>query len=404
MTSKDGKEHSHLLSADAIFTLDGDVCKFEDLKAGMDIRLTTDDKNVATKVDARRESLDASNRASKGTLVRVADNELIMTDKDGKEHSCRLAADASFTLDGEVCKAEDLKSGMGIIVTTRKDDKKVAIKVAALRNKKEADLETSLDPDRNPKNRATVTVNLPDGARLTFNNDPTVSIGANRHFITPPLKPGMDFHYTVKATLIREGRTQTATKRIKVRAGEETQVDLVLTNGTKGGESTSARDVDELTMHDGKVVKIVSDKLVMTSKDGKEHNYTFADAIKVTCDGKACNPEELKPGMTIRVTTKNGDKGVATRIEALDKREEFTSLHDGKVVSVADGKLVMTCTDGMAFTHTLAKDANLTCDGKVCQASDLKPGMRIRVTTTDDALIATRIEALVKNDQFQVRN
>ena len=39
--------------------------------------------------------------------------------------------------------------------------------------------------------------------------------------------------------------------------------------------------------------------------------------------GNACKLEDLKPGMRIRVTTKEGDMQTATRIEALDKREEF---------------------------------------------------------------------------------
>lgn len=83
-----------------------------------------------------------------------------------------------------------------------------------------------------------------------------------------------------------------------------------------------AEDADKST-HDGKVVSITGEKLVMTSKDGKEHAHTLAKDAKVTCDGKVCKIEDLKPGMKIRVTTQKDDKKVATRIEALDKRENF---------------------------------------------------------------------------------
>jgi hypothetical protein len=75
--------------------------------------------------------------------------------------------------------------------------------------------------------------------------------------------------------------------------------------------------------HDGKVVSVIGDKLVMTGKDGKEHTHTLLLDGKVTCDGNSCKLEDLKPGMRIRVTTKEGDMQTVTRIEALDKREEF---------------------------------------------------------------------------------
>lgn len=89
-----------------------------------------------------------------------------------------------------------------------------------------------------------------------------------------------------------------------------------------GAPALAAKDADEST-HDGKVVSIDGDKMVMTGKDGKEHAHTLAADLKVTCDGKECKLKDLKPGMKIRVTTKKDDKKAATRIEALDKNDEF---------------------------------------------------------------------------------
>jgi hypothetical protein len=53
MTGKDGKKHAHPLAADAKVTFDSKVCKCEDLKAGMKIRVTTkdDDKEAIDKSD-----------------------------------------------------------------------------------------------------------------------------------------------------------------------------------------------------------------------------------------------------------------------------------------------------------------------------------------------------------------
>jgi hypothetical protein len=86
---------------------------------------------------------------------------------------------------------------------------------------------------------------------------------------------------------------------------------------------TPAADDAGKATHEGKIVSITADKLVMTGKDGKEHSHTLDVGAKMTCDGKACKVADLKPGMKIRVTTKKDDKNVATRIEALDKRDNF---------------------------------------------------------------------------------
>ena len=75
------------------------------------------------------------------------------------------------------------------------------------------------------------------------------------------------------------------------------------------------------------------------------------------------------------------------------KTHEGNSL-DGKVVSVAGGKLTTTCSEGHQHCHTLAKDAKVTCDGKTSKAADLKAGTHVRVTThKDDKTVATAVES-----------
>jgi hypothetical protein len=80
--------------------------------------------------------------------------------------------------------------------------------------------------------------------------------------------------------------------------------------------------------HEGTVVSVTGDKLIMktAAKDGQEateHTHKIADNAKITCDGKACKVDDLKPGQKIRVTTKKGDKETAIKVEALDKNEKF---------------------------------------------------------------------------------
>jgi hypothetical protein len=82
------------------------------------------------------------------------------------------------------------------------------------------------------------------------------------------------------------------------------------------------KDKDTET-HEGKVVSASGNKLVMTDKADKQHTHTLAPTAQITCDGKQCKLEDLKPGMRIRVTTAKGDIKTATKVEALDKEKDF---------------------------------------------------------------------------------
>jgi len=55
--------------------------------------------------------------------------------------------------------------------------------------------------------------------------------------------------------------------------------------------------------------------------------------------------------------------------------------HDGKVVSVSEGKLVMTDNDGKnEHSHAVGATAKVTLDGKEAKLADLKAGDHITVT------------------------
>jgi hypothetical protein len=94
------------------------------------------------------------------------------------------------------------------------------------------------------------------------------------------------------------------------------------------GSGVAEEKANKGETHEGTVVSVTADKLIMktTPKAGEEaveHTHKLADRAKVTCDGKECKLEDLKPGQKIRVTTKKGDKETAIKVEALDKNEKF---------------------------------------------------------------------------------
>ncbi len=81
--------------------------------------------------------------------------------------------------------------------------------------------------------------------------------------------------------------------------------------------NASAQDTLE-----GKLVKITSNKLTMTDKDGMlEVTYKIADDAIVTCDGKECKSNSLGKGCKVILTLKEeeGGKKVITKIKALSE-------------------------------------------------------------------------------------
>jgi uncharacterized protein (TIGR03000 family) len=73
---------------------------------------------------------------------------------------------------------------------------------------------------------ARLIVQLPAEARLLINGRPTRSTSPRRVFTSPPLRPGRAYYYTLKATLNRDGKTEVARKRVRVRAGRISRVRL----------------------------------------------------------------------------------------------------------------------------------------------------------------------------------
>ena len=67
-----------------------------------------------------------------GKVVSATAEKLMMSDKDGKEHSHALTGDAKITVDGKASKATDLKKGFKIRVTTKEGDEKTVVRIEAL--------------------------------------------------------------------------------------------------------------------------------------------------------------------------------------------------------------------------------------------------------------------------------
>jgi hypothetical protein len=70
------------------------------------------------------------------------------------------------------------------------------------------------------------------------------------------------------------------------------------------------------------------------------------------------------------------------------------TTHDGTVVSVAEGKLVMADKERKEHSHDIGPAVKITLNGKEAKLADLKKGDAIKVTAGEDgkvkAVAATR--------------
>jgi uncharacterized protein (TIGR03000 family) len=71
---------------------------------------------------------------------------------------------------------------------------------------------------------ATILVSLPAEAKLTVDGAATQSTTATRYFVSPPLTPGQEYFYELKAQVQRDGKTVERSQRVAVEAGKQTRV------------------------------------------------------------------------------------------------------------------------------------------------------------------------------------
>jgi len=72
----------------------------------------------------------------------------------------------------------------------------------------------------------TLVVSLPAEAKLSVDDYATKSTSAVRTFTSPVLEAGQEYTYTLKGEMIRDGKTETTTKQVTVRAGDQLSVSL----------------------------------------------------------------------------------------------------------------------------------------------------------------------------------
>jgi uncharacterized protein (TIGR03000 family) len=86
---------------------------------------------------------------------------------------------------------------------------------------------TSLDFDFNGESivETSLTLNVPEDARVYLSGHETTTEGEQRRFSTTRIEPGQKWaDYLVKVTVDRDGRTLTQERRVTINGGEQTEL------------------------------------------------------------------------------------------------------------------------------------------------------------------------------------
>ena len=73
---------------------------------------------------------------------------------------------------------------------------------------------------------ATLTVLVPDDAKVTVNGLATRSTGSRRSFVTYGLKPGLSYQYFIRAQTVRNNQPHDETRSVILTAGQAATVVL----------------------------------------------------------------------------------------------------------------------------------------------------------------------------------
>jgi uncharacterized protein (TIGR03000 family) len=92
-----------------------------------------------------------------------------------------------------------------------------------------ADYQANNPPPKPPTdpNSATLTVRVPADAEIWFDEMKMTLTGMVREYVTPPLTPGQEYSYMVRARWTAEGRVFDQTHKISFRPGQSILVDFL---------------------------------------------------------------------------------------------------------------------------------------------------------------------------------
>jgi uncharacterized protein (TIGR03000 family) len=197
-------------------------------------------------------------------------------------------------------------------------------------------------------NRVLVRLFVPDAnARVWFEGAPTQQGGFDRLYISPPIDPGKNYAYTIKAAWMENGKEVTREQKLPVHANQQALASFDQrfqgNDGNLPPATSTARREDTLGRPEmqepdrnpaangftqgekttksadlvlGKILSVNGDRFTITDLDGNnQRSFQIPDGTQIMQNGQNVGHDVLKPGMQVSVSLKSGTHDVASRVE-----------------------------------------------------------------------------------------
>lgn len=106
-------------------------------------------------------------------------------------------------------------------------------------------------PDSQGNMPALIEVHVPADAQVWFDGDSTSQTGLERSFRSPPLQPGQDYSYEVKARWTENGKDIERTRKVRLHAGERVLVNFMANEEGLGAPKRSGSEGEGTTPRPG---------------------------------------------------------------------------------------------------------------------------------------------------------
>jgi uncharacterized protein (TIGR03000 family) len=202
-------------------------------------------------------------------------------------------------------------------------------------------------------NRVLIRLFVPNPeAHVWFEGSPTEQTGSDRLYISPPIDPGKNYSYTIKATWMENGKEVTKEQNLPVRANQQAmasfdprfdgnrrqqqdQLPLPSTSTARREDTLGRPEMQEQDRNPsatgqnknekatkipdfvaGKIVSVTGDRLTISEADGgNQRTFQIPNDTQITQNGQKVGNETLKPGMQVSINLKAGTKDTASRVE-----------------------------------------------------------------------------------------
>jgi hypothetical protein len=156
-------------------------------------------------------------------------------------------------------------------------------------------------------------------------------------------------------------------------------------------KTTTLKAIDDEEIINGTIysIDVDDDEVTLTQSTTVRKTYEIPNNADITLDGDDADLSDLEKGMKAKITKING---VITDLDVTSLEEVI----NGTIYSidVNDDEVTLTQSTTVRKTYEIPDDADITLDGDDADLSDLKVGMKVKMTKTNGVITELEVTTL----------